>query len=165
MKGSALTLVFSLVLAAMIIGVLLMPAATAVIEAATVKFEPGYMDLDNPDEIVTVTIRFKTAHGEDQRVLEINTTTVLLEGSVPAITNSNSTTTQPPEYRCSFDGYSVRDIMWSKIYHVGTPPNPQGNYVVDLTVTGNLYDGTPFTGTGHIKVKGGQSSPPPPPPP
>jgi len=165
MKSSVLTLVFGVAFAVLLGATLLMPAATAVIEAFSVQFEPKTMDLDNPEEIVTVTIKFKSSHGEDQLVVNINTDTVLLEGSLPPISGSNSTGTQPPSYSCSFDGYSVRDIVWTKIYHVGMIPNPQGNYVVDLTITGNLYDGTPFTGTGHIQVKGGHSSSPPPPPP
>jgi len=142
-----------------------MPGATALIEAFSVTYEPKRLDLYNPDELVTATIRFKSAHGEDQRVVEINTSTVLLEGTVPAITGSNSTGTSPPEYRCDFDGPSVRNVMWLKIYHDGMPPNPQGNYVVDLTITGELYDGTPFTGTGHIQVQPKKTDPAPPPPP
>ena len=166
MKSSGLTVVFSAVLILLFVGTLLIPVATATIAAKSVTFEPKDMDLYDPEELVTATIRFSAAHGEDQRVVEINTTTVLLEGTVPPIPGSNSTGAKPPEYRCDFDGYSVRDVMWLKIYHVGMVPNPQGNYVVDLTITGNLYDGTPFTGTGHIQVKPhkGHSSPPPPPP-
>jgi hypothetical protein len=165
MKSSALTLVFSILFMAIIVGTVLMPAATATIEAFSVTFEPKKMDMSNPEEIFTATIKFKSAHGEDQRVVEIDTATVLLEGSVPAIPGSNSTSTQPPEYSCDFDGYAVRDVMWLKIYHMGTPLNPQGNYVVDLTITGELYDGTPFTGTGHIQVKPHKADCPPPPPP
>jgi hypothetical protein len=149
----------------MVAGTLLIPAVQATIEAKSVDFEPKKMDLYNPDELITATIRFSAAHGEDQRVVEIDTTTVLLEGSISPIPGSNSTATKPPEYWCDFDGLTVRDVLWMKIYHDGMPPNPQGNYVVDLTITGNLYDGTPFSGTGHIQVKGTFHSPPPPPPP
>lgn len=165
-SGTSLTLVFSILLILLFAGTLLLPAATATIVAKSVDFEPKYMDLTDPEEIVTATIRFSAAHGEDQRVVEINTSTVLLEGTLAPIPGSNSTGTKPPEYRCDFDGPSVRDILWLKIYHNGMPPNPQGNYVVDLTITGDLYDGTPFTGIGHIQVKPhkGHSPPPPPPP-
>ena len=135
-----------------------MPITTAAITADSVQFEPKRLDLDDPDEIVTVKIRF-------DRAREINTSTVLLEGTLPPIPGSNHTGDKPPEYVCDFDGYSVRDIMWLKIYHVGMEPNPQGNYVVQLTITGNLYDGTPFTGKGHIQVKPYKHSSPPPPPP
>jgi hypothetical protein len=165
MKSTGLTLVFSVIFLAIILGTFLMPAATAIIEAFSVTFEPKKMDLSKPEEIVTVTIRFKTAHGEDQRVVEIDTATVLLEGSIPPIPGSNSTGDKPPEYLCDFDGYAVRDLLWLKIYHMGMPPNPQGNYVVELTITGELYDGTPFTGEGHIQVKPSQADCPPPPPP
>ena len=161
MKPGALTFVFSVVVIIMFVGTLLMPAATATIEAFSVTFEPKYMDLYKPDPTVTATIRFKAAHGEDQRVFEINTSTVRLEGTVPA--TNNYTNPLPPEYICDFDGKSVCNIMWLKITHM--PYNPQGNYVVDLTITGKLYDGTPFTGTGHMQVKGRKLSGPPPPPP
>jgi len=140
-----------------------MPAAVAMIVAETVDFDPKDIDLYDPDEIVTATIAFKSAHGENERVVEINTSTVLLEGTHSPIPGSNSTSTKPFKYTCDFDGYDVRDIMWLKICHMA--PNPQGNYVVDLTITGKLYDGTPFTGTGHIQVKPRRHSPPPPPPP
>jgi hypothetical protein len=167
MKSStSLTLMFSILLVVLFAGTLLMPAASATIVAKSVDFEPKDLDLNDPEEIVTATIRFSAAHGEDQRVVEINTSTVRLEGSLSPIPGSNRTGDKPPEYICDFDGYSVRDIMWLKIYHNGMAPNPQGNYVVDLTITGNLYDGTSFTGTGHIQVKPhkGHSPPPPPPP-
>lgn len=167
MKSGALTIVFSLALIVLFAGTLLMPAATATIEAFSVTFEPKYVDMSDPDlfpELVTATIRFKS--NEDYRVLEINTSTVLLDGTVSAMSDSNFTSTKPPEYLCDFDGpQGVRNVMWLKIQHM--PPNPQGNYIVDLTITGKLYDGTPFTGTGHIQVKPKKASgsPPPHPPP
>lgn len=167
MKSASLTLVFSVVFAVMFVGTLLMPGAVAMIEAFSVDFDPKTVDLSHPDLFpgtVIVTIRFKAAHGEDQLVVDINTSTVLLEGSVSAIPGSNSTKDKPPEYSCEFNGPAVRNVMWMIIYHDGLPPNPQGNYVVHMTITGNLYDGTPFTGEGHIQVKPakGEHSPPPP---
>ena len=165
MNSKVAIAISSVALLVLILGIFLIPAVEATIEAFSVTFEPKTMDLYDPDELITVTIRFKSAHGEDQRVVEIDTTTVLLEGSVTPIPGSNSTGTKPPEYRCDFDGYAVRDVLWMKIYHEGLPPNPQGIYVVHLTITGNLYDGTPFSGEGHIQVKPGHHSSPPPPPP
>jgi len=162
MKSSAFTLLLSAVLVALIGATLLMPLATAEIKASSVKFEPEYMDLKNPEEIVTVTIIFEPKYSGQE--LNINASTVRLEGSLPIIPGSNYTGTKPPEWIADFDGLDVRDILWRKIYHVGAIINPQGNYVVELTITGNLYDGTPFSGTGHIKVKPGRASPPPPSP-
>ncbi len=165
MKSKVSIAVFSVALLVLILGTFLIPAVEATIEAFSVTFEPKTMDLYDPDELITVTIKFKPAHGEDQRVVEIDTTTVLLEGSVSPIPGSNITGTKPFEYRCDFDGYAVRDVLWMKIYHDGMPPNPQGNYVVHLTITGNLYDTTPFSGTGIIQVRPSHHSSPPPPPP
>ena len=163
MKNSVLTIVLSAALVVMFIGVLLIPAAATTIVAESVKFEPKRMDLYDPEEIVTATIRFPPDY--DDQVFEIDTTTVLLEGSLPPLSGSNYTSDKPPQYVCEFDGYSIRDILWMKIYHDGLPPNPQGIYVVELTIAGSLYDGTPFTGTDHIQVKPTHHSPPPPPPP
>jgi len=140
-----------------------MPVVTATIEAKSVDFEPKIIDIYDQEEPVTATIRFRAAKGEDQRVVEINTTTVRLE-TVPANLGSNSTSSQPPEYSCDFPARDVINVLWVKIVHE-MPYNPQGNYIVDLTITGELYDGTPFTGIGHIQVKGKFSSGPPPPPP
>jgi len=163
MKLSALTLIFTVAFAVLLGATILAPAVTATIVAQTVKFEPKYMDLDNPEEIVKATVRFKSQYAGLE--LNINSSTVLLDGSLPIISGSNSTGTKPPEWRANFNGLAVRNILWQKIYHVGVTPNPQGNYVVELTITGNLYDGTPFTGTGPIQVRPGGGSPPPPPPP
>jgi len=167
MKPKKLTLIsltLLLILLVLFAGTFLMPVVTATIEAKSVEFEPKRIDIYDQEEPVTATIRFSAAHGEDQRVVEINTTTVRLEGMVPA--SNNSTSTQPPEYSCDFDAVAVINILWVKIYHNGLPHNPQQNYVVDLTITGKLYDGTDFTGTGHMQVKGKfQGQPPPPPPP
>jgi len=138
-----------------------MPVVTATIEAESVEFEPKRIDIYNQEEPVRVTIRFNATGEEDERVVEINTTTVRLEGMVPA--SNNSTSRPPPEYSCDFDARSVINIIWTKIAHMSY--NPQGNYIVDLTITGKLYDGTDFTGTGHIQVMGKFISGPPPPPP
>lgn len=161
MKSSVLTLVFSAAFVALLTMTFFMPASATIV-AETVKFEPKYMDLTNPEEIVTVTIRFGSPYSEE--VLNIDPDTVLLEGSLGLL--SSDTGTKPPEFIGNFDGYMVRDILWAKVYHMGaTEPHPHGKYMVFLTITGELYDETPFTGTGHIKVTVPQSSPPPPPPP
>jgi len=161
MKSSLLTLVFSVAFVALLTTTFFMPASATIV-AESVKFEPKYMDLTNPEEIVTATIRFGDPYSEE--VLNIDPATVLLEGSLPLL--SWNTGTKPPEFIADFDGYMVRDILWAKVYHMGAmEPNPHGKYMVYLTITGELYDETPFTGTGHIKVTVPQSSPPPPPPP
>ena len=161
MKSSLLTLIFSAAFTVLLGATFFMPASATIV-AESVKFEPKKMDLTMPDEIVTATIRFGDPYTED--VLNIDPSTVLLDGSLAPL--SWATATKPPEFIAHFDGYMVRDILWSKVYHMGAiKPNPQGIYVVHLIITGELYDETPFTGTGHIKVTVPHSSPPPPPPP
>ena len=43
-------------------------------------------------------------------------------------------------------------LIWLKISHMGKPPMPQRNVTVEMTVTGELYDGTTFEGNDEIQV-------------
>jgi hypothetical protein len=59
------------------------------------------------------------------------------------------------------DGTELVDMIWMKVYHMGIPPGKQRK--VPLTITGQLYDGTPFEGTLTVKVYHPNPGPPPPP--
>jgi hypothetical protein len=70
------------------------------------------------------------------------------------------------KYVSVFDGPSVVDIIWLKLAHMGVEIGARRPYRVPLRITGALYDGTTFEGTGYILVSTyGVESPPPPPPP
>jgi len=123
-----------------------LPAAAETI-TGSVDFEPSRLDLQTGFGVAWVegTIRFPS--GKGATVKDINTSTILLEGTLPA----NSTYLIPGGLVAKFDSQMVEYIIQAKINHMGlTPP-----YKVWLTITGNLKDsagGTPFSATGYIKL-------------
>jgi len=77
---------------------------------------------------------------------EIDIATIQLEGSF-----APSATPYPakhgPRLIIPFDGETVKMLLLQKIAH--TAP---GKYRIPLEITGLLKDGTPFHGTGHIRL-------------
>jgi len=159
------SILIPLAMLALLIGVFVVsPGASTTLEVRQVKFEPRTFDLENPD---TVIVHVKIFDSVTNKSLadKINPATVLLEGYIPIIDGSNKTTKAPPEFTAQFDGYTVAAMIWAKIAHMGlTTPHPWVPLVVTLKIAGQLYDSTPWEGTGTIKVYIPESSPPPPPP-
>lgn len=91
----------------------------------------------------------------DYSSVDINPDTILLEGMLkPIYTQAWSIHILRWRFHAKFDPDSVANIAIQKLYHLATPsswssflPPP-----ISLTITGNFYDGTPFTGTGTVKV-------------
>lgn len=76
---------------------------------------------------------------------QVNPETVRLEGtytlqSAPYITTSR-------RLALPFTGFDVLSAIWIKIPHMGP-----GSYRVGLEITGDLYDGRHFSGTGYINA-------------
>jgi len=171
MKPKKLTLLFLSLLAILLIGAaatLLMPARALVAEQ--VKFEPKPFELDNPD---TVIAHVKLSVDDVPIVDQIDPDTVYLEGGIAPF---NTYTTEPgnppgakPEFIAEFNGLAVKDMLISKISHMGlTTPQDWVPIKIWVTITGYLTDGTtPWEGTGYIKtyIHNPVVPPPPPPPP
>jgi len=130
----------------------LLPAGAETI-TGTAKFDPKTIDLSlPPPSVLKSTIRF-----EEEKTENINASTILLEGSLPATTTYNTS----GGLVCEFNGQLVVNIVWAKIYHIGLLEPP---YKVYMTVAGRLKDtagGTPFTATTYLKIIVHYSPPPP----
>lgn len=160
LKLKKLTIIFLALLALALGGVLVLSFGSTPLIAEQVKFEPKPFDLGNPDG---VTAHVKLSVDDVPIVDQINASTVRLEGIVPFAT---WVTTSPPiEFIAQFDGETVAQHVMTKIGHMGLPPQQWVPIKVDLTITGKLDDGTPWEGTGEIKVYVPDDPPPPPPPP
>lgn len=120
------------------------------------KFDPNDIDLALPaPSAVEGTIRFPS--NSTYTVKDINASTILLEGSLPP----DSTYPIHGGLVAVFDGQMVVNILWARVYHIGTLTPP---YKVWLTITGNVNDsagGTPFSAEGYIKIVVPHSPPPP----
>jgi len=154
-KGWILPSGFLILLLVLIGTTVFMPAGAETITGSA-HFDPDRIDLELPaPSTVKGTIRFPSGPGPT--VKDINTSTILLEGSLPP----DSTYSIPGGLVCVFDGEMVVNILWAKIYHMGMPPPP---YKIWLSITGNLNDsagGTPFSATGYIKLVVPHTPPPP----
>jgi len=132
-----------------------LPAAAETIEGSA-DFEPSRLDLQSGFGVAWVegTIRFPS--GKPYTVKDINTSTILLEGTLPA----SSTYSIPGGLVARFDSQIVEFIIQAKINHLGLAPP----YKIWLTITGNLKSsagGTPFSATGYIKIIVPRGPPPP----
>lgn len=119
-------------------------------------FDPRRIDLSLPaPSTVEGTIRFPS--NSPYSVKDINASTILLEGSLPP----DSTYSVPGGLVAVFDGQMAVNILWARIYHIGTLTPP---YKIWLTITGKLNDsagGTPFSAEGYIKIVVPHTPPPP----
>jgi hypothetical protein len=109
-----------------------------------VKWKPNSVLLDTtiPDPWIA-----QVFFAPPEDLNQVNPSTVRLEGiytleSTPYIlTNANGRLALP------FHGYDVLTALTMKLPHM-TP----GSYYVGLEITGNLYDGRAFAGTGYINA-------------
>ena len=147
---TAVTLVHLFIFSVMVGGVLLAPMATASTISATVNIDPDKINLrDGPQTWrsphVKAFIRFPKP--SKKMTLDINLSTVLLDGVIPAQKAEVTKFT----FKAFFDREAVENYLWLKLYHIGYV-EPFKNVPVEITVTGNLYNGTPFEGSDTIFV-------------
>jgi len=150
-----------------ILGLLLGASTFAMIGASTpiiadqVKIEPKPFDLENPDG---VTVQVKLLVDGKPVIDQIDPDTVLLEGFIAPY--ETWYTRAPPNFYAQFPGGAVASWVMVMISHMGiTTPNPWVPIKILLKITGLLYDGTAWEGTGEIKVYIPEDPTPPPPPP
>jgi len=105
---------------------------------AEVQIVPKLVDLKNPPQFFLVAIRLP----EPYNVSNINVTTVQLDG-VPAYEGVVENNT----LEVKFDGVAVANMIYSKLYHIITPPEEE----VELKVSGKVDD-LIFEGTDVITV-------------
>jgi len=134
----AYVLCFSLV-----VGVLVFTAPSAAITVEEVEIHPETLNLESNGKWITVLISLP----EEYEVSDINVSTVQL-GTVPAAWGN----VEGNKLMVKFDRQMVIGYIWAyKLYHMQIPL-PKEGVEVDLTVTGELSDGTPFEGSDTIRV-------------
>lgn len=151
MKATTGTMVFYVfIVSVMVGGLFLLPMATASTIPADVNFDPDKINLrDNPQSWnsphVMAFIRFSKPY--KKRIVDVNLSTVLLDGVIPVVRGEITKTV----CKTFFDRQVVYNYLWLKLGHMGYEA-PVKNKKVELTVTGNLNDGTPFKGSDTILV-------------
>jgi len=166
MKPSKLTLISITLLALLMGGVFTLLATAPKPVAINAKFDPDTLDLGAPGwsvKLVNVSLWFDTGKYKPE---DIDPKTVLIEGVLGPKGGWKRTwivhdwEIRKWVLRFQVSGSSLTDLLWSIIYHQGIP-GPVAT--IPLQVTGNLYDGTAFTGTGYITALIPTSDIPPPP--
>ena len=148
--ATAMTLVYLFIFSVMVGGLLLSPTATASTIQADVDFDPDKINLmTGPDgwtsPVFMAFIRFPKPY--KQSIDEIDVSTILLEGFIPPLGVELTNIV----CKAFFDRQVVMDHLWLETAHMGYIP-PFKNEELEMTVTGNLNDGTPFEGSDIIFV-------------
>ena len=153
MKTRTITLISIAILATLMLGAYAFNAFSAKDLKLKVKWRPVYYLLGDP---VPPTWNAEIFFAPLRDLNEIDPSTILLEGmyspSGPAIILRGS----PPRMAVPFDGNDVIRAVLSKAGHMA----PGYTYHISLTITGNLYGGTPFSGDGAINLEVPGNSPP-----
>jgi len=139
-------LIFSLIIGIQVVTTQVMANSIA----ADVDIDPDTLNLKSNGKFVTVYIELP----EGYSVEDIDLETVYLAG-IPAITDSTYGFVKDPDLMDhDGDGILERMVKFDRamvitllIQHMSPHPKP-----VTMTLTGNLNDGTPFSGSDTIKV-------------
>lgn len=98
---------------------------------------------------------------EDHDVGDIDISTVLLDGVIPAESDSKYGFVKNPEMKdrdkngvpelmVKFDKHAVVNHVLSRLFHM--MPIPKRGLEIELTITGSLIDGTTFEGSDTIRA-------------
>ena len=171
MKARTKTLFSLTLLTLLVVGTVVLLSSTGQepIIAEQTKFTPKHIDMQNTG-ILDVGVKLTVGEEPDtvSVVEEVDPSTVLLEGAVAPINTwiEYDKVGKPKRFHAEFDGNAVKGLIWHLIGHMGlTMPKPWNPIPIQLTVTGQLYDGTPWEGTGTVLIENWASGGPPPPPP
>jgi hypothetical protein len=142
MRTSLVSMVYVLCLS-LVVGVLVLTGQSTASEiTATVDIHPKTLNLNSSGILITVYI--EPPEGYD--VEDINVPTVRL-GAVQAAWGN----VEGNKLMVKFDRQLVIDDIWAQLYHMEIPLTKEG-VEVELTIKGELTDGTPFRGSDKIRV-------------
>jgi hypothetical protein len=168
MKAKYVTIVLALGLLIVIGGAFLLTSQGQAPLAATIKFDPNFVEWDGTTPSVW-RVWIQSADGSFNPRY-VDGSSVLFESTVPAIGGHYET----GKWIAEFNGQAIWNILSSTIGHMGVPPDISTKTPVHyyFTVSGTIVgakgipDGTPFEGEGWIAVRfiHGLPSPPPPTP-
>ena len=173
MKSQKLTLISGVLLTLLVIGtgVLLSSSGQEPLIAEHVKLIPKHIDMRNTPDLIVELKLFIETEGENVSVIEeIDPSTILLEGMIAPIDTwiEYLPNGKPKNFYAEFKGCQVKGMIWYIITHMGlSKPNPSSALPIRLTITGQLYDDTPWEGSVTavvVNLAGGTPPPPPPPP-
>jgi hypothetical protein len=144
----ASVLIFTILLALIILGGYAATSQAAIVKVK-VWYLPWWVNLAEPPKWGIYAIIDPPS---GYRPRDVNPDKILLENMLVPV----DTTSSWFWFIAEFDSHAVIDIIWAKTYHMGLP---SGKHTIDLTITGEFKDGTPFEGIGKMVVKIPESPP------
>jgi len=142
-------LLISMVIFGLLLGGLFTLQITAAIVDVTAKCSPPRVSMEDPIPLshqITLTLP-KSYESED-----IDPSTLLVGGVVPMLEEEGWPKVKKTTFRFKVDGEQLWFwVVYPQIWHMAPPPATWVD--VDITVTGQFYDGTAFEGTFTLLVR------------
>jgi hypothetical protein len=131
----------------------------------TARCTPPRQNLDDPPHwAFKITLSLPKSYDHE----DIDLSTIMVGGLVPMLDpdpNPDYPKIKSKSVEFRVDGSKLINwVVLPRIWHITPPPSPETWVPVDIEVTGQLYDTTPFEATFTLTVLTEPNEPPPPPP-
>ncbi len=159
MKTSKHLLVTTVIFGLLLGGLLVLQTRANTLQAEASCSPPRYALEDPAPEMFAITLKLPKSYNHE----DIDPSTLLVGGVVPMEAEEGWPKIKKNYFKFKVDGQQlVYWVILPQIWHMA--PAPATWVDIDLTVTGELYDGTPFQGTFTLPIRTEDTDPPPPPP-
>jgi hypothetical protein len=159
MKTSKLLLVTTVIFGLLLGGLFVLQTRASTLQAEASCVPPRYALEDPTPESFKITLKLPRPYNHE----DIDPSTLLVGGVVSMQTEEGWPKIKKNDFKFKVDGHQlVYWVILPEIWHMA--PAPATWVDIEITVTGQLYDGTSFEGTFTLPVRTEDTDPPPPPP-
>ncbi len=159
MKTSKLLLVTAVIFGLLLGGMLVLQTRANTLQAEASCVPPRYALEDPTPESFQITLKLPKPYNHE----DIDPSTLLVGGVASMEAEEGWPKIKRNYFKFKVDGQQL--VYWCilpQIWHMA--PAPATWVDIDITITGQLYDGTPFQGTVTLPIRTEDTDPPPPPP-
>jgi hypothetical protein len=139
MRSKSILIVLGLATLMFLGAQVLTPLSRALTIPAEVDITPETLNLNRNGRWITVHIELPKGYN----VTDVDESTILLEG----LFSPEWSNVEDGRLMVKFDASGVIDYLWDRLYHMGGKAGS-----IELSVAGQLMDGTQFSGTDKITI-------------